>query len=421
MHLLKLNRYFFILLFFFTFFFAPAGAAAGKSLLAIESLTTNISDRALIDVMTGHLRSYLERAGNYEIVSKKNAKAAGAGLLLSGSIVKLGNKYLLSLRITDTRTGGVIRTERQSISDEDLLPGIEKMLSRLMGFVMDEPDDSFDKSIGFGFLHIKSIPSGAAITLNDREIGQTPKTLEMLDAGRYRVKVIFNNFFPWEKEVVIKGGSVVDVLANLKTVYGSLKLTTTPPGAEVYIDGEKRGETPITIAKLKFGEYKVSLRKSGYYLHDKSVTVAPGEINFHSAFLNEKPEHKVFRLQMEKRGKKLLWAWGSLAVGGLLAAKGVTDSSASDKAYSEAGNAYKSYQKAKLPSDIAYYRQLTESKMQEGETKASASDKAMLLSVATLGLSLYHYFTLPSKGFYDDDLETLFNDDRISLLWKFHY
>ncbi len=45
---------------------------------------------------------------------------------------------------------------------------------------------------------------------------------------------------------------------------GALFITTTPPDAEVLVNGEPKGHSPLTVRELEPGDYDVVLRKDGY-------------------------------------------------------------------------------------------------------------------------------------------------------------
>lgn len=53
---------------------------------------------------------------------------------------------------------------------------------------------------------------------------------------------------------------------------GTVELVTTPPGAEVYLDERKLGDTPYTHA-LFAGSYTLSVRKPGFLTQDTAVTI----------------------------------------------------------------------------------------------------------------------------------------------------
>ena len=54
---------------------------------------------------------------------------------------------------------------------------------------------------------------------------------------------------------------------------GSLEITTTPPGAQVIVDGKPRGVTPLTLADLAAGRHIVELKSSAGTV-ERTVTIA---------------------------------------------------------------------------------------------------------------------------------------------------
>jgi hypothetical protein len=58
---------------------------------------------------------------------------------------------------------------------------------------------------------------------------------------------------------------------------GSLSVTTTPPGAEIYLDGTIRGMSPVTIPDLKPGSHVLLLRMQSYGDLTVPLTITAGE------------------------------------------------------------------------------------------------------------------------------------------------
>lgn len=63
-----------------------------------------------------------------------------------------------------------------------------------------------------------------------------------------------------EKRAEIKVGYGVEVTIKV----GELKVNSKPPGAIVYLDGKKVGETPVTLSKVKLGRHQIRILKEGY-------------------------------------------------------------------------------------------------------------------------------------------------------------
>ncbi|HSQ93281.1 MAG TPA: PEGA domain-containing protein, partial [Methanoregula sp.] len=58
-------------------------------------------------------------------------------------------------------------------------------------------------------------------------------------------------------------------------VTGSLVVSSTPPGAEVYLDNVYRGTTPVTVIDLA-GFHTVELRLRDYQSWSKSIQIDAG-------------------------------------------------------------------------------------------------------------------------------------------------
>ncbi|MCK4260650.1 MAG: PEGA domain-containing protein [Halanaerobiales bacterium] len=62
-----------------------------------------------------------------------------------------------------------------------------------------------------------------------------------------------------------------------ETNYGSLNITSEPTGADVYINGEYKGQTPLyiggVVTGLEKGEYTILFEKEGYESIEKSIIV----------------------------------------------------------------------------------------------------------------------------------------------------
>ncbi len=57
----------------------------------------------------------------------------------------------------------------------------------------------------------------------------------------------------------------------------SLSIRSSPSGAEVYVNSEYKGKTPITVSGLRPGSASVMLRKDGFMQHSSSVSLQGGK------------------------------------------------------------------------------------------------------------------------------------------------
>jgi hypothetical protein len=57
---------------------------------------------------------------------------------------------------------------------------------------------------------------------------------------------------------------------------GIVKISSSPPGAEVYLDKEYHGTTPGTISAVPTGNHMVEIRETGYRTWSQNITVMSG-------------------------------------------------------------------------------------------------------------------------------------------------
>lgn len=156
---------------------------------------------------------------------------------------------------------------------------------------------------GNGTLIVSSDYVRANVSLNGKDLGQTPFTGENIPAGRHKVKVQAaentNNFFQAsEVEVVINPNNTTIVKANpgpsqslfSYTVISSedreagdslLIIKALPQDVRVSIDGNSMGNAPYITETISEGAHQLMLDKTGYkpvliditIANDKTVSV----------------------------------------------------------------------------------------------------------------------------------------------------
>jgi len=161
-----------------------------------------------------------------------------------------------------------------------------------------------------GSLLVTSSPDGAAISLNDQDMGRiTPATITDLPLNQvYTVKLVKEGFEPWTRTLTLASAEPVSMEGQLKALemppapptptapppavapaapaaapeaaraeeFGSLEITSNPAGARISIDGKATGTmTPATIGELKVGKsYTVSLAKADFEKWSRKIKIA---------------------------------------------------------------------------------------------------------------------------------------------------
>ena len=139
-------------------------------------------------------------------------------------------------------------------------------------------------------LSISSIPSGASVYIDDVLVGETP-----LDEIEVQEGNVYLQLRKEGKEVIdtfltVAEGSPSNLSFTLHDIlrfepdpvtpdvtWGSLHITSEPPGASVYIDNRYAGSTPFVNDDIQTGRYRISVRQSGYDNYNQTVTIAEGE------------------------------------------------------------------------------------------------------------------------------------------------
>lgn len=83
---------------------------------------------------------------------------------------------------------------------------------------------------------------------------------------------------------------------------GELKVKTTPSGAEVYLDGEYRGVSPLTVKKLLPGEHLLTALAAGYSMAQQPVGLGTAEVSLRPAEAHEQWRAAVERIAQDPRG-----------------------------------------------------------------------------------------------------------------------
>lgn len=141
-----------------------------------------------------------------------------------------------------------------------------------------------------GTLNLTSTPAGAAIFLNDVDTGKrTPARFEKLDPKQsYRLGLFRDDYQYWEQKLVVPAGKNFPLHAELKLNYGSLQISSLPPGSEVWLNGKKVGRTPFQLSELKPGAlYQIRILRPGFRPWTGSAKIFAGKAAVISAVLKK--------------------------------------------------------------------------------------------------------------------------------------
>lgn len=157
-----------------------------------------------------------------------------------------------------------------------------------------------------------SVP-GAEVRVRGAIVGKTPLRDPIeVSSGTTDIEVTADGYHPYRKSLNLPGEVTTDVQVTLspRAATGLVRITTTPAGASVKIDGGAQGVTPAEIT-LNPGSHDMRLSMSGYSSIDEPILVRANE-NRDLAFSLE-PAQPIYTKW---------WFWTT--IGGVLAAGAVT-------------------------------------------------------------------------------------------------
>ena len=141
-----------------------------------------------------------------------------------------------------------------------------------------------------GTVVITSVP-GAAVYIDSNAAGTIGTsgslTLTGITTGNHLFKVTASGYNTWLNTVYIQANTINTISAPLTPQgvsptptqpAGGLAISSSPSGAETYVDNLYRGTTPLTANDLTPGDHQVRLSESGYVDYTTTTTVTAGQI-----------------------------------------------------------------------------------------------------------------------------------------------
>lgn len=128
-----------------------------------------------------------------------------------------------------------------------------------------------------GRLHVVSVPAGATVRVDGAGRGRTPLRVADLEAGTHTIQLALDRYRDQEQVVDIEGLDREQSLeVELQPAWADITLVSTPAGAEVFVDEQSAGRTPLT-AEILEGSRTLRVQLNGYKPHQQSLQVTAGQ------------------------------------------------------------------------------------------------------------------------------------------------
>lgn len=122
------------------------------------------------------------------------------------------------------------------------------------------------------------VDNNAEIWVNGQKRGEGSWTGN-LGAGTYEIETRKAGHRPQTttRDIVATEGPQTIRLNAPTPIYGEADVNSSPAMADVYVDGQKRGQTPMLIEQLLVGQHQLRLSRQGYQDYSGTLTVREGE------------------------------------------------------------------------------------------------------------------------------------------------
>jgi hypothetical protein len=116
----------------------------------------------------------------------------------------------------------------------------------------------------------------AEVFVDGATMGKAPLDRNDLAPGKHFVVVRKQGFADWKREVDLDSNTPVTLTAEL-SASGTLKILSNVGGANVFLDGQPAGKTPLTLENVPAGDHLLEVKSEGYVDAKQSVHVDGGE------------------------------------------------------------------------------------------------------------------------------------------------
>ncbi len=133
----------------------------------------------------------------------------------------------------------------------------------------------------YGNIMVYSNPSGAIVTLDGGSWQYSPASFTDISTGGHSIQITMSGYQPYGTSAYVTAGQTATVNAYLvpntpQPQTGSINVVTSPNGADIYVDGNYKAESPHVVTNLAPGSHTLRLHKAGYDEYLSTVTVNAG-------------------------------------------------------------------------------------------------------------------------------------------------
>ena len=132
-----------------------------------------------------------------------------------------------------------------------------------------------------GKLQIDSALDNIEVFIDGQPAGTAPGLISNIEPGAHQLELRKKRYFPLQQNIDIEGRDKIQSLAvKLQPAWGQMYFDTRPAAAELYIDEQLIGQTPLQTEVLETGT-RVRVSAGGYKNWQREVRVKAGQSETH--------------------------------------------------------------------------------------------------------------------------------------------
>ncbi len=179
-----------------------------------------------------------------------------------------------------------------------------------------EVEISMDKTVELdvemrpaGFVSV-TVPGhrDARIIINGTTAGLGSVRDYPVEVGECVVTVEKPDFELWKNTGTIQAGDKISMTAELVSVFGAVNIESKPQGADVYLNDNHLGKTPLLNERIVPDNYTLSLKMQHYQSVTESLSIARNATVTRNIELN-KTEEFIQYLSQKKEARSRRWQW----------------------------------------------------------------------------------------------------------------
>lgn len=183
---------------------------------------------------------------------------------ISGGLnFKLGPRYLIRSGTYD------IKLVNEGYHDSETILVVSSDQTQTHPYIMDK----LPGVISFASSEL----IGARVQVDGIDLGETPLVSILVEAGERQLTISKDRYLDFGQAILIEGRSVEQSFeAQLEPAWATVSLQTSPIGANVIVDGELLGTTPMNVEILQ-GQRDLTLKLAGHKAWQEDFDIFAGE------------------------------------------------------------------------------------------------------------------------------------------------